>query len=633
MKEVKFKPYLTVLAVLALTVLCLAAGFCFSAKTASAVTGDRHYNHTYLSGYAVEMDINSDRSISVTEDITVYFNYNSGFIRDIPVNGGEVIKNISVSEIKNGSPVSVYYDVFSEDSRFVSIDIGDSSRKNDEHTYRISYDYNLTKAQEGNNLLALTPIGSGWDCEIENVSVTLKLPEGYIAGSVKCFKQSVIGTPTSFPVSETTENGRTVLRTAVEYMDGSWESLRFDLEFADGALSTYFDFTPFYFVIVGAVLLILIVLLKLFCFNKLTVIPVVNFEAPNKMDPLMMGKLIDNKIDNEDVTSMIYYWADKGYIKINLDNQSDPSIIRIVKNLPEGTPAYEVIMFNEMFKGFDVIQPSSLKYTFYRTIDRVSAMVNAQTKNLYNRNSVRLSLLFTILAGLLLGLAPLVLALTQISFTYLIFAPFISIIPMIFINVFGLGVKYNSLKSNKGVKIGMTAAMAVISAVFVLAYTLFVPSHILGIIPKLILSVIACAMTAASTLLVSRTKEYTEQLNEIVGFRNFITLAEKDRLEKMLEEDPEFYYHILPYAQVLGVSDKWEEKFKDITVQPPQWANSSSGAFVNFYVFNSVMRASMASMRSDMVSRPSSSGSSGGGHGSFGGSSGGGHGGGGGRFR
>lgn len=98
MKEVKFKPYLTVLAVLALTVLCLAAGFCFSAKTASAVTGDRHYNHTYLSGYAVEMDINSDRSISVTEDITVYFNYNSGFIRDIPVNGGEVIKNISVSE-------------------------------------------------------------------------------------------------------------------------------------------------------------------------------------------------------------------------------------------------------------------------------------------------------------------------------------------------------------------------------------------------------------------------------------------------------------------------------------------------------------------------------------------------------
>ena len=47
---------------------------------------------------------------------------------------------------------------------------------------------------------------------------------------------------------------------------------------------------------------------------------------------------------------------------------------------------------------------------------------------------------------------------------------------MIFVYVFGLGVKYNSLKSNKGVKIGMTAAMAVISAVFVLAYTLFVPS-------------------------------------------------------------------------------------------------------------------------------------------------------------
>ena len=46
---------------------------------------------------------------------------------------------------------------------------------------------------------------------------------------------------------------------------------------------------------------------------------------------------------------------------------------------------------------------------------------------------------------------------------------------------------------------------------------------------------------------------FVKQLNEIIGFKNFIKLAEKNQLEKMLEQDPQYYYHILPYAQVLGV--------------------------------------------------------------------------------
>lgn len=633
---------MTALAVLLLTVLCLAAGFCFSAKTASADAYSPLKYSFYFESYDVTYDIKSNREISVTEVLeTTFTGYDStGFIKSIPVNAGELVKNVKVTELFGGTEKSVNFDVSSSSddggNDCILVDIGDYSRKtNQTHTYKVTYTYCLTKAQEGKDVLYLNAIGVDREsfCNIVSANVTLILPDGYLNG--QCLTGKVLSENEEHFNTSVDSNGRTVLSVsdlALEYDEG----ITFRLNFNEGALSTYFDFTPFYFVIVGAALLIILILLKLFCFNKQSLTPVVNFEAPNKMDPLMMGKLIDNKIDSEDITSMIYYWADKGYIKINLDNQTDPTLIRIVRNLPEGTPAYEVVMFNEMFKGYDVIQPSSLKYSFYKTIDRVSLMVNGQTKNLYNRNSTWLALIFTVLAGLILGLAPLLLAITQISFTYLVIAPFISIVPMIFLYVFGLGIKYNSLKSNKGLKIGMAAAMAVISAVFVLAYTFFVPSHILGIIPKIILSVISCVTAAASSLIISRTKEYTEQLNEIVGFRNFITLAEKDRLEKMLEDDPEFYFHILPYAQVLGVSDKWEEKFKEITVQPPQWATSSSGVFVNFYVFNSIMRTSMSSMRSNMVSRPSSSGSSGvggfsGGHG--GGHVGGGHGGGGFRGR
>ncbi len=167
-----------------------------------------------------------------------------------------------------------------------------------------------------------------------------------------------------------------------------------------------------------------------------------------------------------------------------------------------------------------------------------------------------------------------------------------------------------------------------------LLYALLVPHWIMDFVPKLLLGVVCSAVCALSVIIVSRSDAYNAQLNQIVGFKSFILLAEKEKLEKMLEDDPQFYYHILPYAQVLGVSDKWEEKFAGITVEPPQWyASSMAGTVFRLQLFNSIMRNTMSTMTKNMVSRPSSGASGGGRGGHFGGFSGGGHGGGGGHFR
>ena len=36
-------------------------------------------------------------------------------------------------------------------------------------------------------------------------------------------------------------------------------------------------------------------------------------------------------------------------------------------------------------------------------------------------------------------------------------------------------------------------------------------------------------------------------------------------------DNPEYFYNILPYAYVLGVSDKWMKKFEGITMEAPHW--------------------------------------------------------------
>jgi uncharacterized membrane protein len=97
----------------------------------------------------------------------------------------------------------------------------------------------------------------------------------------------------------------------------------------------------------------------------------------------------------------------------------------------------------------------------------------------------------------------------------------------------------------------------------------------------------------------------------------------------MLETNPELFYDVLPYAQVMNVSDEWEEKFKTITIKPPMWYD---GDF-NYFDYWLISR-SMRSINLAMVSRPSNTSVGGGGGGGFsGGFSGGGGGGGGGGFR
>ena len=96
--------------------------------------------------------------------------------------------------------------------------------------------------------------------------------------------------------------------------------------------------------------------------------------------------------------------------------------------------------------------------------------------------------------------------------------------------------------------------------------------------------------------------------------------------ELIVEKDPKYFYNILPFTYVLGVSDKWIEKFESISLQAPDWYGGSTS--FNMTSFGSFIDSTMTSASSAMSSSPS--GSSGSGGGSGGGSSGGGSGGGGG---
>jgi uncharacterized membrane protein len=133
-------------------------------------------------------------------------------------------------------------------------------------------------------------------------------------------------------------------------------------------------------------------------------------------------------------------------------------------------------------------------------------------------------------------------------------------------------------------------------------------------------------MLLLSRSMARRTGPGREVYRRVLGFREYMTVAETDR--QRFNEEANLFQDYLPYAIVLGIVDKWAEVFEKLGIQPDTggWYVSSH-AFAQL-AFSHSLQSFSSSMSSAIASTPGGSGGSGfGGGGSSGGGGGGGGGG------
>lgn len=135
-------------------------------------------------------------------------------------------------------------------------------------------------------------------------------------------------------------------------------------------------------------------------------------------------------------------------------------------------------------------------------------------------------------------------------------------------------------------------------------------------------------------LLRKRTPDGQKLYEEIEGFKLYMSVAEKDRLNfhNPPEQTPQLFEKLLPYALALGVEQKWAEQFADVfkkigpegqTGYIPLWYTGAYFSARSVGDFSSSFSSAISSS-----STPPGSSSGGGGGGSSGGGGGGGGGGG-----
>ncbi len=600
-----------------------------------------------ITQYDIQMEVASDNSYFITETLDVHFlQEQHGIYRDIPtvtyMGHAAFVEDIRIE----GDPYEI-----SREAQQLKIRIGDPDRyAPSDKRYILSYRYSIgddriTDMDE----VYYNLIGTGWEAAIRKVTFSVLMPKAFDASALN-FTSGGLGSTDNSSVSYRVDGNR--IQGELQGELAPHEALTMALPlpegyFADAVLKeTALDrLLGFWWALLGLPVLLGTVLWAFLGKNG-RLFPTVEFYPPEELNPAEAGYVFDGQVNAYDISSLVIYWAEKGYLTITEKEEEKGRLIkRKIKALylekardMENGPPHEVLMFNALFDEYaqdNVVCVADLEDSFYVRANEVEAQLK---KDLGSGDkgpvfapmgwAVRLGIqLLALLCAAATVLQPLSVFNRHFGALHIIFGligGFLVLIPIwnFTKTIHGWD---KLLPRHRGKKLFL-ALIGTFILIGVAGFVAWETDRIIQMSMGLSAVFLLSLMAADGIKRSPKGDDYTAR---ILGFRDFILYAEKDRIEALVEENPSYFFNVLPYAMVLGITDKWARKFEGIALSPPEWYRSDSRQFSTFNasVFSTTLNSNMMAMAGSMKSAPSSSGSGGS---SGGGSSGGGSGGGGG---
>lgn len=601
-----------------------------------------------IDAYDVNMTVFEDNSMHITETIDAYFHVpKHGIFRRIPLrNKVERLDGTTSYNRAVISGVSVN-DSFTESSeggnRVFKIGDADTTLEG-EKQYELTYTYELGKdTGNGYDELYYNIIGNSWDTYIGHVTFTITMPEAFDASKLG-FSKGRKGTVDSSEI-EYEVNGN-VITGHYNGILSPEEALTVRLELPEGYfyLAENQEDSPVWMMIMIVVPLILVGIAGALWYQygrDDAVTDTVEFYPPTGMNSLDVAFCYYGKLEPKDITSLLIYLANKGYYKISDTVEklgpfkSEGFQITRLKYY-DGIDPNEQLFYHGLFNSRrrmlwgdtgnedpDVVTNRDLRDEFYKTTNLILKNQNKREyrnmifeSGLGGRNAICILLLLGIFV--LMTVKPVV-----------EYAGGEGVMTIVMSSV-GLLLALSSLRqifTRKNVRsavfsfgfsaLFLCAMLAVPMRYTIVPAMMFNPKYTIVYVIDLLCMV---GVGVFYYLMPKRTPYGNEMLGKIRGFKRFLETAEKERLEAMVMENPTYFYDILPYTYVLGVSDKWIKKFETIFMDMPSWYDGH----------NIRNRADFGHFMNQMMSTATSSMGASGSGGSGGGSSGGGSGGGGG---
>jgi len=593
-----------------------------------------------INRFDVNITINSDSSIIVTENIAYDFGTQDrhGIYRDIPyrykTDKGIYKLDFRVLSVVNETGSKYRYDT-STKGDFISIKIGDPDiYVTGKNIYIVTYEMGgaLNYFDEHDELY-WNVTGNNWFVNINNASCKVTLPQKVKSCDIKltCYTGKVKSQEKNCE-SEILSETETYFSSTRVLSPG--EGLTIVLGWPKGIVKevpkkyskNIGDLLKKYLPLLLALYILVIPLITLgvlsFIWNKYgkdpagrgTIIPI--YSPPDDLTPMEIGSIIDERADLRDISATIIDLAVKGYMRIReikekgfLKTKREYKFIKL-KEADENLESHEKELFNAIFakkpgvlekvfdfirifnKGGDLI--TEKKYTTQeegrlstlKIFDKKRKVIREETteeKPLTGKTVVKLSEL----KGKFYENLPRIKSLTYENLVKKDYFP----------------TNPDRVRNKYYILAGIFAIINIISSIIIALFGRAMPK---------------------------KTKKGKLIHEAILGFKEFLTVTEKDRLKffNAPEKSPELFEKFLSYAMALGVEKQWAKQFEGIFKRPSDWYEGDFDT-MNAIIFTNMIGGLTNNMNTAFASTPggAASGRSGFGGGGF---SGGGFGGGGG---
>lgn len=598
----------------------------FSVDTAHGATDNGYITESFV----VDVNVDKDCTYNVTEKISVNFlEARRGIFRYIPYTPG----NSKISDIKvKGGDVEIS-DNLNTSSHQKVIRIGDPDKfLKGRHEYEISYKItgidndlkpiksadekgfsasNVSKnsfRSNGRDILYIDLIPTEWQTDINYIKVNMTMPKEVDWDKVKIFT-GTYGRSDGAENLNVKTDGKTLAIEGVnwptrygvtaysELGKGYWENVF--------KASSAFNYIYVVMIAVAAIS----VLLWIFFGRDKKPVQTVEFYPPEGITPMEAGYIIDGSIDTEDRVSYFVYGASRGYMNIAQD-KDDQKKFKFTKTLDdkekyEKEKSFVRLFIEDLFATREEVSSDDLPMSFTTLMnvrDNVLRDYYTGAKSLFTVSSSILRILsWVMLVGSLIfilghiiffesvyigNFAMVILGIADIILTVLILSALVSLVDR----------KNNLSIKRRRIRVLMLGLLSIASIIL----TLLLYAGVIGL-PILGLVVILTKMVGIvmGSLMSKRTEYSTDLIGKLLGFKDFIAKAELPMIKSLVEENPSYFYDILPYAYVFGLTDKWVKNFEGIEMAAPSWYTAADSGMYNM-AFPLYMTAAMNNMNAQI---------------------------------
>ena len=595
-----------------------------------------------IDSYDVNIVVNENNTFDITENITAYFNIpKHGIYRKIPykntinrLDGSTSTNRVRITKLKVDNEFTT-----SKSNGNYEIKIGSLSETiTGTQKYVISYNYNIGKDPlKDKDEFYFNIIGTEWDTAIGNITFTITMPKNFDACKLG-FSSGNYGSVSNDYIDYTVDGN--VIKGSYNGILDEKEGLTVRLELPEGYFvkngleTSTFDI---YYILPFVFLLISIAMWYKYGRDEKPV-ETIEFYPPNDLNSLEIGFIYNGIAKNKDVTSLLIYLANLGYISIieteekSIFSKKNSFKLQKLKDY-DGNNVNEKLFLDNLFTkkaskkrwatkntedngNLIEVTEKDLYDNFYRTVNQILNNMNSKENKskIFELNSINKNFILNLFI--------------IITFFIITFIPFIydpNIKMYLLLGAYGEFCIYFAVKEilnskNKEGQVSIVKGLFLLTFAFpiipVISELLNEPRYLCGYIYGIL---VVIGILYIIKIIPKRTAYGNEMLGKIMGFKTFLETAEKNQLEAKVMENPNYFYDILPYTYVLGVSEKWIKKFETIRMQSPSWYYGTTS--FDIASFDSFMGSTMSSIQSAMTSSSSGGGSSGGGSGGGGGGS------------